>query len=917
MNLEKDFIVIDGKPKTQQIDFIHKKDSYGYSIRFKDTPKVYNYSYHKVKWLSNPTWVDPTHSKVFVKGKHENQVKEIWKFESADQDYWRIICNSGFIIEDIDQNVTITTSCLDEKEAKDTFTYLKNVASINPLGKDENSDGILKDMYDKCDFIGNDTAASCYLNPTQHAPKSYRKKQLIFPFGCNSSQKEAVNNAFKHQISVIQGPPGTGKTQTILNIISNIVLQGKTVMIVSNNNSATTNVQEKLEKYGLSFIVAPLGSKENKERFIENQPSVPTDITEWKLPKDKIHETEQELQSNLEKLDKVFALQNERAQLLQELQAIKLEWKHFCMDNKMEESKELEKHFSSKQILSIWLKCQATTDQTRLSNSNLFNKLIAYLKWIWMKWACKHKLHINVELRKENLTDIILQLQAMYYLNRQYEISNRIEEIESELSTFDAKALTNDMTRLSLCIFKNSLYHHYHKNKRITFEDTKAIRRQGKEFAMQYPVVLSTTFSSRSCLFTEEPYDYLIMDEASQVSIDTAALALTCTKNIVIVGDNLQLPNVITDEDKIKLETIFQQYQIDECYDCTCNSFLQSIIKTVKNVPSTMLREHYRCHPRIINFCNQKFYGGNLLIMTEDKGEEDVLSAIRTVKGNHAINQYNQREIDVIKDEVLPSLKNYDSIGIITPYNNQVKAFNRQLDDVRAATIHKYQGREKDAIIMSVVDNQITPFADDSNMLNVAVSRAKKKFVLVMSGNKQEQEGNITDLLHYIAYNNCTVTESKLASIFDYLYEQYTELRMEFLKSHPHVSEYASENLTYSMLHELLVSCDKYSCLKVLCHIPLRQVVQDTTLMSEEELKYASNYSTHIDFLIINRVTKEPILAIETDGYSYHNESTEQHQRDLMKDHILSCYGLPLLRLSTKGSNEMERVIKELDGILA
>ena len=183
MNLEKDFIVIDDKPKTQQIDFIHKKDSYGYSIRFKDTPKVYNYSYHKVKWLSNPTWVDPTHSKVFVKGKHENQVKEIWKFESADQDYWRIICNSGFIIEDIDQNVTITTSCLDEKEAKDTFTYLKNVASINPLGKDENSDGILKDMYDKCDFIGNDTAASCYLNPTQHAPKSYRKKQLIFPFG--------------------------------------------------------------------------------------------------------------------------------------------------------------------------------------------------------------------------------------------------------------------------------------------------------------------------------------------------------------------------------------------------------------------------------------------------------------------------------------------------------------------------------------------------------------------------------------------------------------------------------------------------------------------------------------------------------------------------------------------------------------
>lgn len=45
-------------------------------------------------------------------------------------------------------------------------------------------------------------------------------------------------------ISVIEGPPGTGKTQTILNIIANIVMEGKNVAIVSNNNSATRNVLE-------------------------------------------------------------------------------------------------------------------------------------------------------------------------------------------------------------------------------------------------------------------------------------------------------------------------------------------------------------------------------------------------------------------------------------------------------------------------------------------------------------------------------------------------------------------------------------------------------------------------------------------------------------------------------------------------
>lgn len=143
------------------------------------------------------------------------------------------------------------------------------------------------------------------------------------------------------------------------------------------------------------------------------------------------------------------------------------------------------------------------------------------------------------------------------------------------------------------------------------------------------------------------------------------------------------------------------------------------------------------------------------------------------------------------------------------------------------------------------------------------------------------------DLIDYIAYNNCSVTESKLASIFDYLYEQYTEQRMAFLESLTQISEYASENLTYAMLNKVIASDASFNVFKVLCHIPLRQVVKDTSLMSEEELKYASNYSTHLDFLIINKVSKQPILAIETDGYSFHNSTTVQHQRDLKKTTFL------------------------------
>ena len=905
-------LLLNGEAKTLQVDSIECEGANGYRVRFKNNSKSYYYGCDKVAWLYNPEWFDPTHCKVVVDGALQNSVKEIWKFVCGTKCYWRIVYGNGYMREGDDDKMIVSTSCLGEEKSRDTFAYLKNVAIINPLGKEKNGNGILADLYEQVEYVDSETVAACYLNPNKYNPRSMKHADLIYPFGCNASQKKAVTTAFEHQISVVQGPPGTGKTQTILNIIANIVCQGKTVMVVSNNNSAITNVQEKLDKYGLSFVIAPLGSKENKEVFIANQPLVPAECSLWGLSISESLKKKQKLHATLALLDKVFALQNERAELLQEQQAVALEWKHFCMDNGVDERLELTNRINSKRVISLWLEYQAQAYGEKPISANWFVKWLEKLKWWKMKWFSKHRLYLKSEFDRNNLTPLVKEFQTLYYLNRLEEIRQRINSINKDLAQHDAMGLTKTLTTLSLSLFKAFLYSYYSKHKRVDFAGLKDMRRRGNELIQQYPVVLSTTFSARSCVFTGKPYDYIIMDEASQVSIDTGALALTCARNAVIVGDTMQLPNVVTDEDRLKLDAIMRQYNITDGYDCAKNSFLQSVLGVIKNVPETLLREHYRCHPRIINFCNQKFYGGNLLIMTEDKGEKDVLTAMRTVKGNHAINHYNQREIDVVMEEVLPVLKDYDNVGIITPYNNQVDAFNNQLRKGIAGTIHKYQGRENDAIIMSVVDNQITPFADDANMLNVAVSRAKKKFCLVLTGNDQEKHGYIMDLLDYIAYNNCTVTDSKLASIFDYMYEQYSEQRMLFLKMQPQISEYASENLTYVMLKEILSSDVRFKSLKVLCHVPLRQVVRDTSLMSERELKYAANYSTHLDFLIINNVSKKPVLAIETDGYSYHKEATDQHQRDAMKNRILSSYGLPLLRFSTKGSREREKVIGEL-----
>ena len=940
MDLSRQMILLNGEPKSQQIDSIEKNETNGYCVRFKRNNKSYNYGSDKVVWLSDPESKAPTHCKVYIGGTHQYNVTEIWKFTNGDDIYWRIVYANGYVQEGDGTKIVISESCLDEKTSSDTLAYLKDVAFINPLGKNDKeednvneetnskreedskenrdvNDGILYKMYADISFIDADTAAACFLNPDKHKPKKLKHGSLIYPFGCNASQKKAVAAAFEHQMSVIQGPPGTGKTQTILNIIANIVCQGKTVMVVSNNNSATANVLEKVDKYGISFTVAPLGKRENKEAFIANQPLVPSACNTWGVTYPDLEDCRQQLHSTLQQLDKVYALQNQQAELLQEHQAVLLEWKHFCMDNSVDENIELKHPVSAKRIISVWLEFQAYANGEISEPKNLFAKWKEKIKWWWMKWKCKRQLHIKSRISKNNLTPLIQELQTLYYLNRKEELNLQIESIENSLTLYDAQKLSDALTSLSVKMLRASLHDHYATHERTPLDSIKDMWSRSDEMMQQYPVVLSTTFSARTCVFADKLYDYIIIDEASQVAIDTGALALTCAKNAIVVGDTLQLPNVVTNEDRMKLNDVMKQYNISAGYDCAKNSFLQSVLEVVTDIPETLLREHYRCHPRIINFCNQKFYGGSLVIMTEDKGEENVLSAIRTVKGNHATEgHYNQREIDVMKKEVMPTLKAYNSIGIVTPYNNQVDACNRQIPAATAGTIHKYQGRENDAIIMSVVDNQISDFADDTNMLNVAISRAKKKFCLVMTGNDQEKHGNIMDLLDYIDYNNCTVTDSKLASIFDYLYEQYTEQLLAFVKSHPRVSRYASENLTYAMINDIIASDQRFKALKVVCHVPLRQVVKDTSMMNEDELKYAANYNTHIDFLIINRVGKQPVMAIETDGYSFHNNETEQHRRDLMKDHILSSYHLPLLRLSTKGSDEKEKLSTMLEKLI-
>lgn len=914
MPTPRTFIIVKGQPKTLLIEKIYLVEHGVYAIKYKNSPKIYHYRYEDVVWLENAVWHDYHHLKVYVGNREQQKLSDVRSFSQGDLTHWRITYENGYIKDYLDGTIKVVKSCLGDEVARNAFEYLKRIAQINELGKDEENGGILPSLYQDIDFIDESLTVAPYLDAEKYKPHMMCSSTLLYPFGCNESQAKAVRNAFEKQISVIQGPPGTGKTQTILNIIANILLHNQTVMVVSNNNSATTNVLEKLEKYGIGFIAAPLGKRENKELFVKNQPKTPQDLYSWKLtPKDRTV-AKKKAAFAFSKLQKAFSYQEELAKCKQEIKDVELEWQHYKTDNNIHDNDYIPKvGIKSKRLMRLWLEYQTFVEDDALRLHQ--NKFVRWIKLKWLNFTRKFLLGIKSPITSSNLPSVVTELQALFFIVRLQELSRRIRELESRLQLIDANKLTEELTSSSFILLKDKLFEHYHDNQRLVLNDFHDIHLHSEEFCRQYPVVLSTTFSARTSI-PDQVYDYIIMDEASQVSIETGALALTCAKNAVIVGDTMQLPNVVTEEDRIKLNGIFNEFNVAQGFNCADYSFLQSVCAIIPNVEQTLLREHYRCHPTIINFCNQRFYGGNLLIMTEDRHENDVMMAIKTAPGHHEYNHYNQREIDVVRDEILPQLDNLDDVGIIAPYNNQVNQFNQQVHSIEAATIHKYQGREKDTIIMSVTDDQITDFSDDSNLVNVAISRAKKRFCLVVSGNEQEYKGNISDLIDYIAYNNLTVTDSKISSIFDYLFSHYTTERMKFLAGHRKISEYDSENLTFSLIEKILSDYPEFNHLGVFCHTPLRNVIRDWNLLNEQERKYISHYSTHIDFLVINHVTKKPVLAIETDGYTFHNDETEQHQRDLLKNHILEVYGLPLIRLRTHESGEKEKIISILNSII-
>lgn len=326
--------------------------------------KMYQYRKERLLYLTNPELIDIENRGLYINNIRISNIAELTQFSDQRYRFYRITYNTGYT-ECLDgKDVYITRTPINESGGS-TWNYLLKLSEETGL-LDDDGNNVLSKGYSLVDVKRDNVPLAQYLGSKSKLATDSTPPLVYFPFGCNASQKKAVEAALTNQVSIIQGPPGTGKTQTILNIISNLILSKKKVLVVSSNNSAVLNIAEKLQKVGLEFLVAQLGNGENKKAFISGQKSDYPDMNDWLLENPEF--SKDEAMNSLNKVSNGFESQEKLAKLKSEYNSLITEMQYSeILDNGFSQEMEWLYNKPSKTLWQLLIACQLKEEQEKSS----------------------------------------------------------------------------------------------------------------------------------------------------------------------------------------------------------------------------------------------------------------------------------------------------------------------------------------------------------------------------------------------------------------------------------------------------------------------------------------------------------------------------------------------------------------------
>ena len=310
----------------------------------------------------------------------------------------------------------------------------------------------------------------------------------------------------------------------------------------------------------------------------------------------------------------------------------------------------------------------------------------------------------------------------------------------------------------------------------------EGIRNLWNTLFLCFPVVTTTldSFCKRCFQLIPEYIDLELIDESGQILPHNLVSALYRAKKAVIVGDVNQIEPIYSNinrsfyQNQKAIGEVFDDIKIDGNSVQTLANKNTDILSDEKNI---ILNDHYRCEKNIINFSNKNVYENKLNMHVKDNFNKIFLNNMIAldVRGKRTKSSEYQKSKNENKVEVeaciqtIKYIKEQDkketSIAIVTPFKEQKHLLESRLKregltDVKVGTVHAFQGKEKDYIIFTPTIDALEPkwavkfIGDKCNMLNVAVTRAKKQFIYIGNLNVAEQTGNyLAKLIKYIREN--------------------------------------------------------------------------------------------------------------------------------------------------------------------
>uniref|UniRef100_A0A8C2ZMK2 DNA replication ATP-dependent helicase/nuclease n=1 Tax=Cyclopterus lumpus TaxID=8103 RepID=A0A8C2ZMK2_CYCLU len=299
--------------------------------------------------------------------------------------------------------------------------------------------------------------------------------------------------------------------------------------------------------------------------------------------------------------------------------------------------------------------------------------------------------------------------------------------------------------------------------------------------------VATTCMGIKHPIFTRRRFDFCIIDEASQISQPICLGPLFYAKRFVLVGDHQQLPPIVQNQEARSLgmdESLFKRLELHS----------EAVVQ---------LNVQYRMNRQIMSLSNSLMYEGRLECGSE-RTATALLSLPFLLSVQSELSSYSkshpQHDLAWIHATLLPSspvcfldcsmvpalesvekggISNHteaalihrllsllikagckpSDIGVIAPYRQQLKSISALLQSsaftgVEVNTVDRYQGRDKSLIVFSFVRSTLGELLKDWRRLNVAITRAKHKLLMVGSITTLRRYAPVEKLLNHLQQEN-------------------------------------------------------------------------------------------------------------------------------------------------------------------